>query len=182
MRLFLATDLSEEVREKLTEAVGWMTDFHGPLKVIRPKNYHVTLKFLGSVHQTNVPAILGALQKNLRGFIPARMRLEGWGSFGESGSKIFWAGLEPKNALLPLAEQIEKIMEDQGFAPNDRPFEGHVTLARQGSDALPPAFLKRWNTLEPLFPTEFSADSVTLYESNTTPSGPVYTPQAKISF
>ena len=59
MRLFLAIDLSDEVRSTLTDAASWMARFHGLVKVVWAKNYHVTLKFLGSTPQTSEFAVTG---------------------------------------------------------------------------------------------------------------------------
>ena len=161
-----------------------MANYEGSVKVVPPENYHVTLKFLGSVADEKVPAIREALERAVGSLSAGEVRLEGWGVFPEKGRpQVFWAGVEPAEALRPMAERIELAMQTLGFAKEARSFQSHVTLARSGDGPVPSAFLALWNALPPLASsTAFQANTVTLYESQTLPSGPVYRPMSSIHF
>lgn len=183
-RLFIALDIPDTVRVSLGGAVGWMAGYKKSVKVVPPENYHVTLKFLGSVPDEKVPAIREALERAAGFLFAGEVHLDVWGMFPEKGRpQVFWAGFEPAEALRPMAERIETEMQTLGFAKEVRSFQSHVTLARSGDGPAPPAFIALWNDLPSLAPsTAFRANTVTLYESQTLPSGPVYQPVSSIHF
>ena len=181
-RLFLAFDLSEDVRRSLAGALFWMAGFAGRVKVVPPENYHVTLKFLGPTPEQRLASIRDALEQEACFMAPCELGLAGWGVFPEKGTaKVFWVGVEPAEALRPVFERCESILEKQGFAREMRGFQSHVTVAREGSSPVPADFLERWRSLRPVQgPVTFRADKVALYESRTNAAGPVYTPVALI--
>ncbi len=150
------------------------------LKWVAPVSYHVTLKFLG---WTGLEAI-GALQDSIAravapferfGFRTAR--LGGFSSLDKA--TVLWAGIEDGGQLAPIAEAIDRTTAALGFAPDKRAFHPHVTLARLRDPkpirdvVLPLA--------EQMF-GETRLDGVTLFESETKSTGPVYREVAKISF
>ena len=98
----------------------------------KPGNWHLTLKFLGDVDETRVPALVAALAGV--GFAPIALRLGQAGSFppaGRGGPKSLWAGLaEGAQDCERLAAQVDLVLAGFGFAPERRPFAAHVTLGR----------------------------------------------------
>ena len=175
-RLFLALDLPPETRQSLADAVSWMRAFEDRVKVVPAENYHVTLKFLGPTAEERIGPLLAALEREARAMVPLDLRLEGWGVFPEKGHpNVFWAGVTPVDAALPLFEECESALEPLGFARDTRGFHPHVTLARTGTQNAPAEFLKKWKALGLLKgPAEIRAESITLYESLSGPRGPVY--------
>lgn len=46
-------------------------------------------------------------------------------------ARVLWAGItEGQQPLQALAQAVEEAMQACGFAPEDRPFRGHLTLGR----------------------------------------------------
>lgn len=133
LRLFVAIELGEPVLQAL-ERVQADLRRHGlqALRWVRPEGVHLTLKFLGETSERRLPAIKDALARAVEGVPPHTLSLDGLGTFGASRSpRVLWVGvagqLEP---LGRLQRQIDAALAAIGFAPEDRPFSPHLTLAR----------------------------------------------------
>jgi 2'-5' RNA ligase len=92
----------------------------------REPQWHVTLRFLGSVAQDQVPAIGGALDSVPAAPVAVRMG-PATACFGRGILHVAVAGLEE------LAAAVVGATVDFGDPPEPRPFRGHLTLARARS-------------------------------------------------
>ena len=124
IRLFVALDLPETVRERLVSLGGgvpgarWMTD--GQL--------HLTLRFIGEVDDNEAHDIDDTLAAiRAPGFA---LELAGVGEFGGKNPRALWAGVRANEALIRLQKKIETALQRIGVAPEERKFTPHVTLAR----------------------------------------------------
>jgi 2'-5' RNA ligase len=124
IRLFVAIELPEAVRERLTLLQGgvpgarWLTD--GQL--------HLTLRFIGEVDE-NVAHDIDDVLLSIRA--PAfTLELAGVGEFGGRNPRALWAGVRPNDALTHLQKKIETALQRIGLPPDPRKFSAHVTLAR----------------------------------------------------
>jgi len=120
MRLFVAIDLDEE--DYFKQIQGQIPE----LKATYPKQFHLTLKFLGETDKQ--AEIIKELEKIK--FKPFRLTTTEIGVFpSEDYIKIVWLGLEDNNDLRNLQENIEKALESFNFK-KDHKFHPHITLAR----------------------------------------------------
>lgn len=96
----------------------------------RPENLHLTLKFLGNVATTRLPALterLAAATATQSAFV---MRVAGVGAFPNlARPRILWVGCEAAR-LAELAAAVEAACVGAGFAAEERAFHPHVTLGR----------------------------------------------------
>ena len=121
MRLFVALDLSEEVRNALRRGMDALRD-QGSGNFTRPENLHLTLAFLGETPRVKVAA--AAVQAVEA---PAfSIAFSGIGRFGD----LYWAGVAPSPALTVLQRQVSALLEARGFSLDRRPFRPHLTLCR----------------------------------------------------
>ena len=139
---------------------------------VAPTNYHVTLKFLGWTREDAIGAVSDALAQATAGVAPFRFRAARLGAFPSlDRASVLWAGVEEPDAIGAVAERIERAMTALGFTAETRAFHPHVTLARVRDPrplrdlVLPMA--------EQIF-NETRVEAVTLFESETRPSGVVY--------
>lgn len=165
-RLFLAIDLSDEARETLEKRMMWMRSY-AAVNVVPAANYHITLKFLGSVPDDKVAAIESVTDKIASHFSDFEMRVQGCGYFPTVGHPaVFWAGVEPHDPLVPIFEALEEAFEYQGFLPEKRAFNAHVTLARASRERHASIeFMKQWKALDMPPGPSFHAEKIVLFES-----------------
>lgn len=171
MRLFIALNLPEEVRERLAGVGGGVPG----ARWVPVENLHLTLRFLGEVDNqlaADIDDMLHAI--DARGF---ELTLAGVGAFTE-GKRInaLWAGVEANEALIRLQAKIDQAVVRAGASPERRKFKPHVTLARGRIENGPKLeqFLVRHSLLRigPIPIEEF-----TLYSSHLQNSGPLYAPE-----
>lgn len=143
MRLFVAVDVPERERRALARALApWREALPGA-RWSPPENWHVTLKFLGSV----APGLRGwvgeALATAARAAGPFATRLTAMGAFPSSRrARVLWAGLaDPHGRFEALSSALDAALERE-FAPEARAFTPHLTVARfREQVALDPAVL-----------------------------------------
>ncbi len=124
IRLFLALEIPERVRERLAALGGgvpgarWMSD----------DQLHLTLRFIGEVDE-NVAHDIDDTLVGLRapGFT---LEFAGVGEFGSKTPRALWAGVRPNDALMHLQRKIETVLQRIGLPAEERKFTPHVTLAR----------------------------------------------------
>ena len=133
MRLFLAINLPADVREhlhNLQEALR--TNVRTPASWTRAEQFHITVKFLGEMDQsqceqlqaalsaTSLPS-LGSLSAEALQIFPPR------GPARIVGAKMSSSG---NDALQSAHKHIEDICAAMDIARENRPFRPHVTIAR----------------------------------------------------
>jgi 2'-5' RNA ligase len=175
MRLFIAIDLPEPVKDQLQ---GLRMSLSGA-SWTRREALHLTLQFLGDgIPDSRLDDIQQALHTvDASAF---SLCLSGVGQFpgGRKPARILWAGVDAPPALAELVAQVHRAMNAIGFPPDARPFSPHITLARLRTPA-PPAALKAFFAHNaPFETTPFPVTGITLYASQLTPAGPLYTAHA----
>lgn len=139
-------------------------------KWVHPDDLHITLKFIGEVAPSAVPAIETALARIAARSNPFALKLSGAGTFGApQAPRVLWAGLGGKlQPLKSLQADVESELAELGYEPENRPYSPHITLARQYSGTEP----ARKDELAGLFrpegdtPLEWTADRLVLYRSH----------------
>lgn len=129
MRLFVALDIPEEIRERLRQYVERMQAFAPDARWARIESLHVTLKFIGEVKEEKLPAIKSALaQIKAQAF---QVEFKDIGFFpSPKSARVFWAGVSASDALPQLALATETAAEKVGIARENRAYHAHLTLAR----------------------------------------------------
>jgi RNA 2',3'-cyclic 3'-phosphodiesterase len=184
-RLFVGLRVSLATANQLSRAVDILArrarDGGLDLKWVPPASYHLTLKFLGWTRAPAVDAVRDALERAVIGasrFTFKTGRLGGFPSVDKAS--VLWAGIdEPTGALTALAAAVETAMIGIGYAAETRPFHPHVTLARlREIRAIKELVIP---VAEQMF-GDTRIDAVTLYESETKPTGSVYKEISRIDF
>src|SRR5262245_4391207 len=172
MRLFIAVELPDELRNALGRVQRELHSLTGTARWIGPESIHITLKFLGEVPETRVAdidaAITGLTWK------PFLITVRGVGFFpGNRSPRVFWAGMEAPT-MEDLVERLDTRLERLGFEKEKRAFRPHITLARAKNtrmDASLVAAAERYGHAE--FGS-FTVDRMFLFKSTLKPSGAVH--------
>lgn len=127
-RVFAAVPLSPDARLALAEQ---LSDVEIPARLAPPENWHVTLRFLGTVDQVTYERFLAAVSESE---LPSSftVALDSVGAFpNPRRAAVVWAGLARGEAELGTLNGVcEAAAQAAGLPAEERPFHPHVTLAR----------------------------------------------------
>jgi 2'-5' RNA ligase len=187
MRLFLALDIPDPIRDRIARFVDGVSGFAPDARWAKPESLHVTLKFIGEQPESIVEQIKRALSM-IESPAP-EIHFRGYGFFPTAKSaRVFWIGMEATPQLTELAVAVDEKMPALGIPKEDRAFSPHLTLARgaggSGSprrnkkDAPNRIFQRLQEKLAALPAPEFgnmTPRSFFLYQSQLSPKGSKYT-------
>ena len=132
MRLFVALDLDQAVRDRVQHFIESIRLLVPDGRWVRPESMHVTLKFIGATTASQCEQIKSALA-NIRS-APLDISLSGFGFFPNSQKpSVFWIAIEPADELATLARAVDEALMPLGVARERALFRPHLTLARAGT-------------------------------------------------
>lgn len=186
LRLFIAVELSPEVRQALGRVQAAMQRQLPPRTVrwTNPEGIHLTLKFLGDTPEALVPAISQEIQAAAAAFAPFELGVAGVGCFPNARrARVVWAGVpDVPRPLAGVQRAIDLHMARLDFPRETRPFSPHLTLGRvddrispAGRDALAGMLAKA--EIGSLGTVQVA--QVVLFKSDLQPTGAVYTVLAR---
>lgn len=167
MRLFYAIFPPPTVQRALASAQDKVKGYKG-WKTARPEQLHITLFFLGEVHDgvlEQLSLVGRAVAKSVK---PFQVELGGTGYFPASGSPRVWFIKAEGVGLEPLASGLRQALPDvrPAKAKPEEKFHPHLTLARKKGPA------PRVGPL--VLGLRFEAKAVCLVESKLEKSGSEY--------
>jgi RNA 2',3'-cyclic 3'-phosphodiesterase len=208
-RTFLALDLEEATLDYLARVQEELCKGQSNVRPVDRDNLHLTLIFLGDVHDDLLPQVCDLAAASAGLVQPFEYQVRGVECVPPSGPlRMIWAGvLDPTGRLGELAEHLRLALAGLGLHEETRSFHPHITLARvksdrdhgrggyagrggrsihgspsmRGSRAMQGEDAVR-QAAATHAQTDFGpqfADEIVIYGSHLTPQGPVYTPTAK---
>ena len=180
MRLFIAVDIDEKIRHavaQLQDEMAAEADMKkGDVKWVRPEKMHLTLKFLGQVKDeksVEICTVTGSAAEQHKAF---DLDIETVGCFGGKSPKVLWVGTESgSEELCALAGDIEKRLAEVGWPEEARKFSGHLTLCRIKNFEAGKKLAQISKNYSDIKLGTVLIDAVTVYQSQLTPTGPIYT-------
>jgi len=180
MRVFVAIDIDDEIRaglDNLQRQLQNKTNLkRSDVKWVSPENIHFTLKFLGEIKDEQVIDVCNIVKDVAGRHKSFELDIESVGCFGGRSARVLWVGVdEGRDSLLQLQKGLEQQLDSAGWPAERREFTGHLTLCRVRN---PRAGVKLAAMIEEYKDFRLgtiSADSVSVYQSQLTPSGPIYT-------
>ncbi len=167
MRLFIAVPIPEDLRQ--SAAAFAKTLPQDAVRLVKPENMHLTLKFLGEIDESKLSNVISALSGI--SFVCFVCTFKGIGAFpDEAHPKVVWIGVESNKRLEMLASLVANAVHE--FGGDDKPFSAHLTLARVNatSDSFSPFF----NKTRAVELSGFPVSQFELIQSTLGPSGPTY--------
>lgn len=180
MRVFIAVDVNEEVLkaigdlQKQLQARARLSP--RGVKWVRPQVMHLTLKFLGEVKDEEIAEICGVAEEVAGRYSSFELDVEAVGYFGGKSARVVWVGTSGgSDGLARLADALDKRLASIGFAKETRPFTGHLTVCRikNAADGLELAYAV--DNFGPFSAGTSSIGAITVYQSELTRAGPIYT-------
>ncbi len=179
IRAFIAIPLSEsnltavcDLRQRLEPQLPQM-------RWTRTDQIHLTLRFFAALPEEDLDRIHRSMLSVGDLHAPFRVAIRSLGGFPRlSRPRVLWLGLEPAAPLAALHRQLEDALRRDGFAPEERPFKPHVTIARarqrSGAEIKPPTWLRNWSG------GSLDVNEMILYHSRLSPQGAVHTPLYRV--
>ena len=126
MRCFVAVDLDERLREKITGLQRTLEGFD--VELVEPQNLHFTLKFLGEADEQVIEKVKTAIKEISSGFKPFDVHVQGAGVFPSIDYvRVIWIGCDD---LFNLQNTVEDALAP--LFKKEKPIP-HLTIARARS-------------------------------------------------
>ena len=164
MRLFIAIQLNDEMKDALVRIQNAMKRNGVRGNFTRRENLHLTLAFIGDFD--DVELVKEAVESiEVR---PFRIKLSGIGAYGD----LWWAGLENNPPLLAVSRRLRRALSDAGVPFDRKKFSPHITLMRRAAGTAKdiPA-----GELDSCFDASMTVDHISLMRSDRGKHGMIYT-------
>jgi len=175
IRSFIAFDINNEsVLQQFTNVQSLLIKTGADLKLVEPKNIHITLRFLGDISPKMVDSILEGMKKV--SYSAFDCEVKGVGVFPDLRyTRVVWAGIRKgADQLKNVFEQVEPHLRQLGFRADPKGFSPHLTLARVKTGRNKAELT---HCIQDLADFDFGvvrADCLRLKKSVLTPKGPIY--------
>lgn len=167
MRVFIAADLPENLMDALAETQAELRESVNG-RYCAPDSFHVTLAFLGNVPAQRLPQIEQCLRDGCARHRAFEARLGELGFFGKRADATLWQGFADPRPFNDLARDVRAELEAAGISFDTKKPKAHITLMRRANleqGTLPMPQVERG-----------VVSSATVFQSELTPEGAIYTP------
>jgi 2'-5' RNA ligase len=174
-RSFISIDIDDKnILRRIVEAQQMISKNDFDLKLVKPENIHITLKFLGKVHTNLIDSVCEQM-KNIK-FSPFDIELTGLGAFPSMHRiRVIWIGIEKGvKELEHNFKQLQDRLKNIGFQPDKKGFTPHITLARVRSGRNREKLVKIINSQQEKRFGIMQGNQIRLKKSVLTSKGPIY--------
>lgn len=177
LRTFIALPVPDAVAAFLKQIQERLRSPVANIRWVPVANIHLTLKFLGEIDPSAVPAINAQLDAVARSIPPFALSAEGVGVFPNlRQARVVWVGLSGDIKLLQALQQhLESGLATLGFKREPRAFRAHLTIGRTRQRIDPKALGALLEPIKAEACKSFNVDQIRLYQSVLKPSGAEYT-------
>lgn len=178
IRTFLALDPPEEVLLEIAAIQNRLRKLiHGDIRWVRPEGIHLTLKFFGDIPEDDVGKIAATVETAAEKEMPFSFAVGGVGFFpNPHRPRILWLGMNGDVERLGVFQKgLEQALVRIGFPCEERPFRPHLTLGRIRAVKALIGLDRAPATGDGYAAGRFVASGLSLFQSDLTPGGAVYT-------
>ena len=186
MRTFIAIDFPKEILEKISRIITFLQSqtTEKALKWVETDIMHLTLKFIGEISEDAARDVQTIMRHTLQGQNAFEVSIEGLGMYpNPKNPRVVWLGISAEKALFDIQKNLDLALQKINIPSEKRGFSPHLTIARLRKSTDVKTIRLIGETL-----SQFKVDSlgtvlikeIRLYQSQLTPTGPIYTPLLKI--
>ncbi len=184
IRAFIAIELkNKNTIENINSFSLRLKQIQTKIKLVKPENLHMTVKFLGNISESLAPQIYGILMQEINEDMfkgnNFNYKLKGVGQFNKFS--VIWVKMIGNTQFLQqVKNSIENILFERLNIPRDKrtQFKPHLTTGRLKKDKINyqnfSALKNLINENKNLEFGPFTVDQVKLKKSDLTPKGPLY--------
>lgn len=179
LRTFLSIDLPESTKNEIISHIQRFKDLtQSKIRWVNRENLHITLKFLGKFDGSHIQPLDILLSDRLKTIPKFNIHIDRMGAFPNFHTpKITWLGFDYPENLSQIYKHIEDCVVKLGYEADDKPFLPHLTLGRVRRDLSNSEIKDIGQTMANVdlnIQAEFIAERVTLFKSDLTREGPIY--------
>lgn len=131
MRVFLAIEFTEEIKEYLYKTQQRVKKYSSKGNFANKDNFHLTLRFIGEIKENELNKLKEAIDNTALNQEDFQLRFNELGQFPRGNKRIIWVGLKPEERLDLLYSHLESQLEKHGYPKEERKFVPHITLGRE---------------------------------------------------
>jgi len=174
MRVFTGIELSTELEQNIKKLLKVLEQYNDKIKLVSPKNLHITLRFLGNINQQEYEEFSNILLSTVPPVKKFQVELNGIGFFpSKSKPRVIWVGVDKNERLKQLYQITENAARKIGL-PEENRFQGHVTAGRIKYSINPEIISKIENEFGKTCWGKMIVDHITIFESTFHQQGPEY--------
>jgi RNA 2',3'-cyclic 3'-phosphodiesterase len=174
LRVFLAISISQTASSILQRQLSSLKPTLEKYKLswIPQQNWHITVKFIGTLQAQQIPVLARELTAELQQSPTFQLELTSVDWFPNKTKPIMLAAIPvPCEPLNQLASRVDKTLARYGIVRNSKPFRAHLSLARSHKRAKHTASQL---LSAPLTPITVAVSQVDLYQSQFEKQGVYY--------
>lgn len=177
IRLFVAVEISEEIRKKLAEFQEGLKKVDADVSWVTPENLHITVKFIGSLDEEKKEAVATIIKDAVTHIKPFNLDYRGVGVLpAEKSPRVIFADvIDTSRVLEKIHESLDKQFMTLGVEHEERKFTAHLTVGRIKTRRNVKRLIEKLNSYHGF---DFGSDhvaQVVLMKSDLLPKGPRYT-------
>ena len=181
IRTFIAIELPAHIRPHLAQQIKDLEiGDANQVKWVLEEKLHVTVKFLGDIDSSKLNDIKQVIAPIAGHTGKIELSLTQLGAFPNlRRPRVIWMGMQKSSELYELHRKLDLGLNKIGFSLDDRKYAPHITLGRVKRYADQhdlTTITKSISESKPERMDPFLIDTLTLFKSELTRSGPVYTP------
>ena len=125
MRLFIAINLNDEMKDALMDIQDAMRTYGVRGKDTPAENMHLTLAFIGEYDD---PELVKEVVESIE-IRPFELKLKGIGAFGD----LWWVGTDNSAPLMAISRRLRRALAEAGIPFDKKKFSPHMTIIRRAS-------------------------------------------------
>ncbi|HIE18700.1 TPA: RNA 2',3'-cyclic phosphodiesterase [Candidatus Bathyarchaeota archaeon] len=175
IRSFIAFDIEEsQVVRNISNVQSMLVETGAHLKLVKPENVHITVRFLGNISPFQVDEIYNEMKKV--DFSPFPVEIKGVGVFPSIRRiNVVWAGIRKgADKLQNIFDQLEPKLQKIGLKKERRDFSPHLTIARVRTSHRKAELIRCLKEIEDYEFGIVEARCLRLKRSILKPQGPIY--------
>ena len=164
MRMFIAINLNDEMKDALMDIQDTMRTYGVRGRETPAENMHLTLAFIGDYDDPDyVKSIVDGIEIG-----PFDIKLSGIGAFGD----LWWAGIEDSAPLQAVVRRLRRALAEADIPFDRKKFSPHITLIRRANGRLSDASKEE---MAQHFGITMRVDHISLMRSDRGKHGMIYT-------
>jgi 2'-5' RNA ligase len=133
MRVFIGIAFDDEIKSYLESVKNIVMKGSDKGRFAETALFHLTLKFLGEVSESELGDIAAAMDEVAAKHDPFSLEFSHLGQFPSGKRKIIWLGIKAHDELQSFYGDLEEILAQIGYSAEGRPYVPHITFGRQVS-------------------------------------------------